>query len=269
MMRKLLVYVLLAGVVYFFYNNQTTPDKAATNQKPEAATTVDDELHKKEKAKSRKASKKETPKTSDGYDIASLKAMESYKTSCNTKITKLNVPVKSVAQELEAQRISYDPAKLADCSGIFHRFLEGFKDECPGHDLPTPQKNRDARALAKWYQEKGMLTLIYDEAAQQELIKPGAVLFYGYPGKKYKNFKAEELFVRGTGIDHVGVVVEVERDAKGKIKNYHLFHGRNPRHPAGITKYHYFKPGRDSYPPLGNGSQQWVAFAPLVEDIVK
>ena len=268
-MRKLLFYIILAGVVYgfFFCNRQSHVDKAETSEKTETATPVDQKPTKK--AKPKKVAKKEKPTPSDDYDITSLKAVKSYKISCNGNVNTLNVPVKSIAEELDAQQISYDPANLADCSGIFHRFLSAFKAECPGHDLPTPQKNRDSRALAKWYHEQGLLTLIDDEATQQELIKPGAVLFYGYQGKKYENFKAKELFVRGTGIDHVGVVVEVKRDAKGNIINYHLFHGRNPKHPAGITTYHYFKPSRDSYPPLGNGSQQWVAFALLVEDILE
>jgi len=109
------------------------------------------------------------------------------------------------------------------------------------------------------------LTLITDPVSQSDLIKPGAVLFYGYGGKAYTQISAQDLFQRGTGINHVGIVTEVEKDAKGKVMNYKLFHGRNPKYPAGITPYHRLVPSRSGNPPLGNGTQPWVAFAPVVK----
>lgn len=39
-------------------------------------------------------------------------------------------------------------------------------------------------------------------------------------------------------IEHVGVVVSVDRDTSGEISGYSLFHGRSPGKPAGITDYH-------------------------------
>jgi hypothetical protein len=201
--------------------------------------------------------------------VSQLADLDAYHIQCSGSTIDLAHPVREISVRLEAQKLEYAPSNLADCSGIFHRVLKNLKERCPSHAYPEVNKYRDSRALARWYQENNTLLLIHDALAQSDLIKPGAVLFYGYGGKKYQHFSAEDLFVRGKGINHVGVVVEVTKNDQDEVESYRLFHGRNPKHTAGITDYHLRKPTRDSYPPLGNGPEQWVAFAPIVRDIVE
>jgi hypothetical protein len=206
----------------------------------------------------------------EGNELAAkLASLDAYSTQCGESLVDLAQPVKEIATNLEAQNFEYASSNLADCSGMFHRVLKNLKKKCPSHAYPKVNKYRDSRALAKWYQENKTLLLVNDALAQSDLIKPGAVLFYGYGGKNYQDFSAEDLFVRGTGINHVGVVVEVTKNEQGEVESYRLFHGRNPKYTAGITDYHLRKPTRDSYPPLGNGPEQWVAFAPIVKEIVE
>ena len=77
---------------------------------------------------------------------------------------------------------------------------------------------------------------------------------------------AEDLFIRGTGINHVGVVVSVSKDAAGNVTSYELFHGhgRTGKTSASVTNYHQSEPSRPVYPPDGNGREQWVAFTLLL-----
>ena len=198
--------------------------------------------------------------------VTRLAGMESYAAKCDGAETDLAVPVMEIAKNLEAQKLEYIHEKLQDCSGMYHQVLMKLKDRCPDHAYPDVDQYRDSRALAKWYHENEKLILVKDEKAKSSLIKPGAAMFYGYAGKDYSNFTAEDLFVRGTGINHVGIVVDVKKDETGQVTNYSIFHGRNPKHPAGITSYHNLVPTRESYPPLGNGGDEWVAIAPAIWD---
>ncbi len=200
---------------------------------------------------------------------SAYESLDSYKTMCGGKLVKIGPMVKEIAEMLEAKGFVYLAADTADCSGIFHRVLMNFKRRCPGQEIPGLREYRDTRALARWYHKHNQLVLIPLDSvlAYQDLIKPGAVLFYGYGGKTYNDFTANELFKRGKGINHMGVVVDVDYDETGKIERYYLFHGRNSRYTAGITNFHTRVPTRDTYPPLGNGPQQWVAFSTLTVDL--
>lgn len=195
-----------------------------------------------------------------------LAAMEAYEAQCGGGATNLATPVMSIAKNLEAQKLAYISSKLQDCSGMFHQVLIKLKEQCPEHSYPEVNKYRDSRSLAKWFHENEKLVLVNDAKGQSDLIKPGAAMFYGYGGRNYSNFKAEDLFVRGSGINHVGVVVDVQKDEAGNVTSYSIFHGRNPKYTAGITDYHELVPTRSSYPPLGNGPEQWVAVAPIIWD---
>lgn len=157
----------------------------------------------------------------------------------------------------------YDTVELSDCSGIFHRVLQAMVAQCANLSPPKPSQFRDTRDLARFYHQKGQLVLIQDALEQAQLIKPGAVLFYGYAGVRYQDFSAEDLFARGNGIEHMGVVVSVTRDSEGRVVSYRLFHGRSTGKIAAVTSYHLRRPTRSDLPPLGNWDQQWVAFAPL------
>ncbi|RMF60445.1 MAG: hypothetical protein D6743_14935 [Calditrichaeota bacterium] len=178
-------------------------------------------------------------------------------------------PVQEIAAKLEAASLLYDTKPLTDCSGIFHRVLQGMKARCAGYDFPTPETYRDTRDLARWYHEHRELILVRDALQDAELIKPGAVLFYGQRDTEYKDFTVDELLQKGTGINHMGVVVRVHRDPAGKIVRYELFHGHGTKGktPASTTKWHQRNPRTG--PPFGNGTEQWVAFARLVTPSAK
>jgi hypothetical protein len=141
----------------------------------------------------------------------------------------------------------------------------GVKQRCPGYKYPSPLLYRDSRGIARWYHEQGKLIIIKNAVAQSDLIRPGMVLFFGRTGVKYKNPSIKTLLSPRYGIYHVGVVVRVYRDRRGKVTRYELFHGhgRRGRTKASVTKWHKRWPTRASNPPLGNGRQQLVAAAQI------
>ena len=191
---------------------------------------------------------------------------ESYTANCGGQKINLKKPLTKIAKKLTGLR--YDSRKLQDCSGIFYQVIRKFKREyCPNYDYPSVSNARYTRDIAKWYHQRGELVLVHDPYAKSHLIKPGAVMFFGHKNRKYKNFQAKDLFVRGTGINHMGVVTSVKLDATGQVVSYQLFHGRRPGRPSKITNFHKRKSTRSYYPPFGNGREQWVAMAPLVKQL--
>jgi rare lipoprotein A len=188
---------------------------------------------------------------------------KNYLAYCGGTTLNLAQPVTAIAQALSG--LEYDSSKLQDCSGIFHQLVNRFQNEyCPNYHYPPLNLARHTRGIAKWYHQRGELILIDEPHEKSQLIKPGAVMFYGYQGKTYQNFTAEDLFIPGLGINHIGVVVAVIVDDQGQVANYKLFHGRRPGYPSQITEFHWRKPAQPGYPPYGNGQEQWVAIAPLV-----
>ncbi|MCI5141312.1 MAG: hypothetical protein D3909_06210 [Candidatus Electrothrix sp. ATG1] len=161
--------------------------------------------------------------------------------------------VLTTVASLEARSILYGTGPLSDCSGIFHRVLMGVKKRCPDYKYPPLQQYRDSRDLARWYREQGELIWIKDALKRTDLIRPGMVLFYGHQGS----------------VRHVGVVVSVTMDKKGKMISYNLFHGhgRRGRTAASTTSWHKRKPTRPGYPPFGNGHQRLIAAARIVRPV--
>lgn len=207
--------------------------------------------------------------------ISKLRRQENYFIKSKGGRIALADPVKKIALAIQAQKLEFDGRPLTDCSGIFHRFLRAVEKEYPEFEYPPvpPGKYRTTRGMARWYHERSELYLIKekDVFAYDGLIKPGAVLFYGYQNRRYKRFSAQDLFVHGTGINHMGVVVDVVRDNAGNVLTYTLFHGHGrrarPAKPgtyASITNWHRRKPTRNTYTPFGNGTQQWIAVARLL-----
>ena len=185
---------------------------------------------------------------------------------CRGRSQDLVKQVRQIARNLEARRIMYngDGRKLEDCSGIFHQVLIEIARDCPGVEMPVPSAYRSTRDLARWYRERGDFIVIRNPARASDLIRPGAVLFYGQSGRNYTNVSTGDLLRRGTGIEHMGVVMTVDKDAAGRVTSYRLFHGRSSGKIAKTTNYHRLVPSRKSYPPYGNGSQPLVAVAPAV-----
>lgn len=171
-------------------------------------------------------------------------------------------------QELERASLMYDtiPSKLLDCSGIFHRVSKFVSEKCDAYAYPDVSSTRDTRALAGWYYDNDNLVIIHDAAKQRNLIKPGAVLFFGKSGKHYNNLNIERLKkpIPNNVIMHVGVVTDVKKDANGDVINYTMFHGRRPGKIASSTYYHKLEPPRAGFPPLGNWNQQLVAVANIM-----
>ncbi len=187
-----------------------------------------------------------------------------YEATCDGQTTDLAGTLMAIAKMMESQKIKYSSADTADCSGIFHRVLWELKVECPEQAYPAFNRYRDSRSLALWYHKHKQLFLVHDPLALAEMIRPGAVMFYGNEGDDYSDATVDELMIQGKGIKHLGIVVKVKKDKKGRVTQYFLFHGRNRKHPAGITSFHRRKPSRKKYPILGDGPNPWVAIAPIV-----
>ena len=122
---------------------------------------------------------------------------------------------------------------------------------------------------------------IRDPLAQEALIRPGAILFFGRAGRSYGGADAppDLLYDPKRGIFHVGIVTEVRLDSTGRVEGYVLLHGhgRQGRTAAGRTRPEDFHNQERSYrsagrragkgqaklPPYGNWDQPWVAVAPV------
>ncbi|MFQ5633603.1 MAG: PASTA domain-containing protein, partial [bacterium] len=180
----------------------------------------------------------------------------------------LTVILPEIAAAMEDSAFLYGVKPLTDNSGIFHRVMKQLQYRLPGIEIPEVANYRTTRDIARWYHEDSTLTFIHDALAQADLIKPGAVMFYGQSDSVYSECTPEILFDAKRGISHIGVVISVQRDSSGVAMNYQLFngHGRRGIAPASTTNYHWRKPSRKTYPPYGNGRQQWVAIAPIVRE---
>lgn len=175
-----------------------------------------------------------------------------------------------VAKKMEAQKLLYNsrnPSKLQDCSGIFHRVVQQVSkkvnSKCSQFSFPSLQ-TRSSKSLVAWYHKQGNLVLVGDPRKFGDLVQVGTVVFYGQQGKRYSKPSIGELSNSG-GVQHLGIVVDVERDASGKLLNYGLFHGhgRHGVQPADISYFHRWK---DSHLAYGNGSQQMVGLANLLSE---
>ncbi|MEZ4237941.1 MAG: hypothetical protein R3F59_17710 [Myxococcota bacterium] len=101
-------------------------------------------------------------------------------------------------------------------------------------------------------------------ARVRSLLKPGTVLWFSR-GQPLARKGTGQLFSRlgGNRIDHVGVVVDVVRDGRGRVVGYSMFHGRNAGVPASVTTDHRVG-GVGGGPPFGNGGQYLVGLAALL-----
>lgn len=198
--------------------------------------------------------------------LENLTKLPAYTLSCDSRSLYLDETIQDIATDLQSQKLLYNSKPFTDCSGIFHRVLREINKRCPDYQLPDAEQYRDTRELARWYYDQGELIVIEDPFAAADLIKPGAVLFFGYRDKKYKNIKPAQLFT-AAGIEHMGVVVDVQYDSYQRVMSYGLFHGQTTGKIASITRFHLRNPTRPNLPPFGNWNQQWVAFARIVKPL--
>lgn len=209
-----------------------------------------------------------TATTAAGWNT--LAELPAYKVACGdeTNIVDLQDPLLTFATNISSQNIMYKSEELSDCSGMFHRTLQHMHNTCSNYEIPAVQI-RTTKGLAQWYAEKGELVMIKDALQMAELIKPGAVMFFGTNGKRF-SFPEDSSFVVTEGIQHMGVVVGVDRNDAGEVINYHLFHGRRTGLVAAITgiesegKYNHLRKEKPRHPSFGNGNQQWVAVARIL-----
>lgn len=153
------------------------------------------------------------------------------------------------------------PNSLKDCSGVFHRLLSIIKTKYPDCIGPEITEARDSRSIARWYQANNSFHVIHNAMEQRHLIRPGAVLFFGAPGKYYRSSTLSQMNTLDGVIRHIGVVTEVYKDDEGNVTGYVMMHGRRPGVFAQRTYKHKITPPRPGYPVLGNWNQQLVGLA--------
>lgn len=185
--------------------------------------------------------------------------------NCNGSMD-LAKPVGVIATNITHDSLMYNVEPFSDCSGTFHRFLDSLKKRCSDYAYPDKNTYRDSRDLGKWYYENEKFVRVTNALEMGHYIKPGAVMFYGPRKAIIDSLGVESLFAPG-GINHVGVIVSVQKDDQGIVTGYSLFHGQRPGKMASTTNYHKREyRNRPEYPPYGNGSEQWVGVAPIISE---
>ncbi|MEM9888373.1 MAG: hypothetical protein AAF849_20935 [Bacteroidota bacterium] len=188
---------------------------------------------------------------------------------------RMSLALESIAINMEAQKLKYDGSIGQDCSGIYHRVKDSLQARFPvlARDFQFPQYNtdRNTRQIAYWYHGNNNLHFVQDALADQNLLRPGSVLFFGRTDEKYSNINIDVLsnadVFQHSGdkgeIYHIAVVTAV-RDDDGK-KRVTIMHGRNSKHPASRTEVNYDGPGgyKKAFAkfPFGNWNQQLIAIA--------
>lgn len=198
-------------------------------------------------------------------DVAVSEPSTTASSLCGSGSFDLAKKVNSAAKELEG--VPYSQANKTDCSGMFHKMLNTFRDDCPNALLPTIDKARSTRDIAKWYHDQGTLKIIRDPSKNSQLIKPGMVMFYGYGSRlgqyDFQNLNIEKLTIRGEGINHVAIVTSVEMK-DGVVESYDIFHGRTVGKPSGTTTSSRVYPNHPELPMYGNWKEPWLAVAEVL-----
>ena len=175
--------------------------------------------------------------------------------------------LKVKAEALDQAQIMYNSEPLSDCSGMFFRMIKTLQEKCPDFDYPKMNQARSSRQLAAYYHKKGKLTIIKNDEEASQYLQPGYALFFGRNGKKYTRFDIDFLTSGSTGIQHMGLLLEVETE-NGVVQTYKMFHGRSSGKAAKITEHfrQYKYDDDNKYPPYGNWGQQLVAVAKILPD---
>lgn len=186
---------------------------------------------------------------------------------------KISTVLGTISTNLEAKRLSYDSKQLQDCSGIYHQLKDSIQSRIPvlagaEYIYPPVTSVRSSRQIADWYHTNNNLTIIENPVASRNSIRPGTVMFYGRPNKKYSNMTIEMLtdksnnYTRNGAIMHIAVVTEVQTDENGDVINYTIMHGRNSRvHASRSGSKEVQSRNTKGLPAFGNWTQQWLAIA--------
>ena len=92
------------------------------------------------------------------------------------------------------------------------------------------------------------------------------VVFYGKHNSRSDRFTERHIKKR-SGIHHVGIIISVERDKKGRLKSYTIFHGRSKGKYASTTTI-TLKDSKKRRQPFGLYNMPLVAVAPLLEPAI-
>lgn len=193
---------------------------------------------------------------------------------------KIGQVLTTIAENLEAKKLAYISSKMQDCSGIYHQIKDLLQDKLPSlakssgkYEYPSAATTRNTRQIADWFFKRGNLLIVQDAVASRNSIRPGSVMFYAKPGRKYQNIDIDMLtdrnnnYTSNAAIMHIAVVTAVTTDAEGNIKDYTIMHGRNSRNHASRTGSKEVQSTRTKgLPAFGNWSQQWVAMANIVTE---
>lgn len=137
--------------------------------------------------------------------------------SCALDTSAYNLSLNSITNNLIG--LPYSQVNRTDCSGIIYKVLQQFKGNCAEAVIPNIQEYRSSADLA-YFLTKQNLFIPCDKLTGVDELRIGATMFYGYKREK---------------INHIALVVNVERNDTGKAISYTVFHGRKPGIPASLT----------------------------------
>ncbi len=207
---------------------------------------------------SKKIDKQSTDKSNQGLAAFDSKSF--------TKDAQISEILTRFAVQIESDSLWFNnrnPEALQDNSGIVHRTLQYLSSLSDEIKIPPVGDYRNSVSIATWYNENSALTVINDALAQRNLIRPGTILFYGKSGQTYTNLTLDQLQRKAPNrvIQHIGVVIDTDKDDNGDVISYTLLQGSRPGKVAARSYYHSVKPPREGFPILGNWNQQWVGIA--------
>lgn len=242
--------------------NTTTQDSTASTPNPEKTIATNN----KDQTTSEPSKETTTPDNNTSAKNST--------TNRQTSENKITTALELIARNLEKKNLVYDSNLKQDCSGIYHQIKDSIQVRIPEladqskFKYPLIRDIRSSRQIANWYHENNNLLIVNDAMNQRNKIRPGSVMFYGKPDKKYSNIDIDLLTDRNNGfsskgaIMHIAVVTSIETDEQGNVIAYTIMHGRNKRYPASRSSSKEVQSNnRKGLPPFGNWSQQWVAMA--------
>jgi hypothetical protein len=201
-------------------------------------------------------------------DTMEIQALEEENNPCGKNSFNLEQTVVASANLLKGT--PYSQANKTDCSGMFHKMVNILRDSCPDVLLPKITSSRSSRDIANWYHKNGNLTIIRDPNNSGHLIKPGAVMFYGYGSRTnnydYRKITIDSLILRNKGINHIAIVTSVNI-VNDRLESYEIFHGRNPSKPAGITTSRRVYSYQVDLPVYGNWKEPLLAVADVFGEV--
>ncbi len=198
-----------------------------------------------------------------GKQVIKPKSTNNYPCKFHGDFDRFAKDIRMTALRLKSQKIYYSSKNLADCSGIYFRFVQQLQKKCRHIAIPNIKKYRSSRDIAFWYYQREQLTFTPNPLKIQHMLQPGMVVFYGTHNSRSDKFTEQHIKKR-RGIHHLGIIISVERDKKGRLTSYTIFHGRNKGKYASTTTI-TLKQSRARHQPLGLYNMPLVAVAPLMD----